>query len=197
LTPSTSVSPLAPTPTTSTPSADRARDDVGEVVLAGGVVVAQGGEPALERARRCRHHAGVDLADRALLGRRVLLLDDGDDRIARRFRRGPDDATVAARLGELDGEESQPRPCRGGDQLLQRVGLDQGHVAVEDERRSGVVEERRGLLQRMAGAELRLLAHEGEARRLGDLFDLLGAVAGDDDGAGCPQADSGAENMLQ
>ena len=80
---------------------------------------------------------------------------------------------------------------------MQRVGLDQGHVAVEDERRSGVVEERRGLLQRMAGAELRLLAHEGEARRLRALFDLVGAVAGDDDRAGCPQADSSAENMLQ
>jgi hypothetical protein len=49
----------------------------------------------------------------------------------------------------------------------------------------------------MAGAELRLLANEGESRRLRALFDLVGAVAGNDDRAGCPQADSGAQNMLQ
>ena len=71
------------------------------------------------------------------------------------------------------------------------------HVAVEDERRAVVVEKRRRLLQRVAGAELRLLPHEGEARRVRALLDLLGTVAGDDDRAGCPQADSGAENMLQ
>ena len=41
------------------------------------------------------------------------------------------------------------------------------------------------------------LPHEGEARRLRAPFDFLGAVTGDDDRPGCPQADSGAENMLQ
>ena len=55
----------------------------------------------------------------------------------------------------------------------------------------------RRLLQRVASAELRLLANEGEARRLRALLDLLGAVAGDDDRAGCPQADGRTENMLQ
>jgi hypothetical protein len=52
----------------------------------------------------------------------------------------------------------------GAHELLHRLDLDQRHVAVEDERRAGVVEQRRRLLQGVAGAELRLLAHEGEAR---------------------------------
>src|SRR6185295_4269185 len=118
---------------------------------------------------------------RALFGRCVLLLDDGDDRIARRPARVANDAAVAARLGELDREQGQAGRAGGGDEPLQRLGLDQGHVAVEDERRRVVVEERRGLLQRVAGAELRLLANEGEARRLRTLLDLFGTVAGDDD----------------
>ena len=175
----------------------RALDDVGEVVLAGGVVVAQRRQPALERARRRHHHAGVDLADLAHVGGRVLVLDDRDDRVGGGLRRRADDAAVAARLGELDGEQGQALRAGGGDQALQGLGLDQRHVAVEDDRRAVVVEEGRCLLQRVAGAELRLLAHEGQARRLHALFDLVGAMTGDDDRAGCPQAGSGAENMLQ
>ena len=45
---------------------DREADDVGEVVLAGGVVVLQRRQPALQRRGRRRHHAGVDLGDVAL-----------------------------------------------------------------------------------------------------------------------------------
>ena len=80
---------------------------------------------------------------------------------------------------------------------MQRLGLDQRHVAVQHQRRAVVIEQRRCLLQRVAGAELRLLSHEGQARRLGAALDGVGAVAGDDDRAGCPQAGSRAENMLQ
>jgi hypothetical protein len=49
----------------------------------------------------------------------------------------------------------------------------------------------------VAGAELRLLAHEHEPRRACAPLDLVGAVAGDDHRAGCPEVGNGAENMLQ
>src|SRR5690606_25089163 len=53
------------------------REDVGEVVLALGVVVAQGRQPAAQVGGRGGDHAGVDQAHGALGGIGVLLLDDG------------------------------------------------------------------------------------------------------------------------
>ena len=50
--------------------------DVGEVVLALHVVVAQRHDPAREHGRGCGHDAGVDLADGALRHARVLVFDD-------------------------------------------------------------------------------------------------------------------------
>ena len=109
-----------------------------------------------------------------------------------------DDATVAARIGELDGEEREPLAApRQRRDAASVFALDQRHVAAQHERRAVVVEERRGLLQRMAGAELRLLANEREPRCVRALLDLVGTVAGDDDGARRPQPGNGAENMLQ
>src|SRR6185369_12834466 len=56
--------------------ADGDADDVGEVVLAGGVVVGERRQPALQVPRRRRHRAGVDLAKRTHVGAGVLLFDD-------------------------------------------------------------------------------------------------------------------------
>ena len=55
---------------------DRHGDHVGQVVLALRVVRLQRGDPAGERLGRRGHHAGIDLVDAQLLGRRVALLDD-------------------------------------------------------------------------------------------------------------------------
>ena len=176
---------------------DRQADDVGEVVLAGGVVVAQLGEPALERARRRGHHAGVDLADRTLGLARVLLLDDADDAVDREVAAAAHDPAVSARLGQLDRQQRELRRRRGVDEALQRLGLDQRHIAVEDQRHAVVVKQRRGLLQRVSGAELRLLAHEGQAGRTDARLDLIRAVTGDDDDPLRPQSGSGRENVLQ
>jgi hypothetical protein len=49
----------------------------------------------------------------------------------------------------------------------------------------------------VAGAELGHLAHELQVRCADCRFDLLGAVAGDDHAAVCPQAGGGLQNMLQ
>jgi hypothetical protein len=82
---------------------DRQRDDVGQVVLALGVVVLQLAQPVGQAGRRDGHDAGIDLADRLLLGRRVLLLDDADH-VAGRIAH---DAAVAGRLVQIDGEHRQ------------------------------------------------------------------------------------------
>ena len=108
-----------------------------------------------------------------------------------------DDAPVALRVGDDDGEERELVATRRRDEPLQGFDLDQRDVAVEDERRARVVEQRRRLLQGVAGAELRLLAHERETGRRGRLLHLGGAVAGHDDRPRRPQAGGGVENMLQ
>ena len=79
----------------------------------------------------------------------------------------------------------------------QRVGFDQRHVAVEDQRGAFVVQLRHGLLHRVAGAQLRLLAHEGEAGAGEGGLDLRGAVAGDRHGAIGLQRRGGVDDMLK
>jgi hypothetical protein len=49
----------------------------------------------------------------------------------------------------------------------------------------------------MAGAELRHLAHEPQARRGDGRLDLLGAMARDGDDPIRPQRGGGLQNMLQ
>ena len=59
-------------------AARRARDDVGQVVLALRVAGAEPERRLAEEIGRPAVDAGVDLGDRTLVGRRVLLLDDAD-----------------------------------------------------------------------------------------------------------------------
>jgi hypothetical protein len=120
------------------------------------------------------HHAGVDLADLALRGRRVLVLDD-----AQHPRRPPhrDDAAVAGGVGQLDGQQRQALPGAVVDQVARRGPLHQRHVAIEDQGGALVVQLRQRLLHRVAGAELRHLAREGEMRRGDGAFDFLRALA--------------------
>ena len=95
----------------------RERDDVGEVVLAARVAVVDRLEPAREMLRRRRHHAGVDLADRALLRRRVLVLDD-------RLHRAlgvADDAPVTGRVVELDRQQRKRALPRMPDDRCERL----------------------------------------------------------------------------
>ena len=81
---------------------------------------------------------------------------------------------------------------------LQGLDLDQRHVAVEDQRGAGVVEQRRRLLQGVAGAELRLLADEREPGRARVACSTSAApwpvttIVRDR-----PQAGGGVQNMLQ
>jgi hypothetical protein len=83
--------------------ADRQPDDVGQVVLALRVVVAQRRQPAPERRGRRGDEAGVDLADGAFLVRGVALLDDAQD-VAVVVAH---DAAVAARIVQVLGQHAE------------------------------------------------------------------------------------------
>jgi hypothetical protein len=137
------------------PVAHRQRDHVGQVVLLLRVVVRQPAEPVLQPRGRGHQDAGVDLAQRAFGGVRVLLLDDPANRAARVAH----DAPIAGRVGEFDRQQADPRP-RAVDQSREGFGPHQRHVAVQNQRRPVVLEQRRRLLHRMSGTELRLLQNQ-------------------------------------
>ena len=90
----------------------RQRDDVGQVVLALRIVVAQRRRPSAAAARSgAASDAGVDLVDRPLARRRVLLLDDRAHGARRhRARRGPvRRGRRRARSGARDGRRPRAR----------------------------------------------------------------------------------------
>ena len=118
------------------------REDVADVVLALGVVVGDRAERVGERSRLEGVGAGVDLADRELLGGRVgglLRLDDALD-VAVAVA---DDAPVAAGVVELGGHHGrrgagglvgleQARDHLGGDERVVAGEHDDGPVAADD-----------------------------------------------------------------
>jgi hypothetical protein len=167
-------------------------DDVGQVVLALHVVVLQRRDPALQRCGGRGHHAGVDLANGALRRTRVLLLDDGAHGLALAH-----DAAVATGVVEHQGQQREALPATGLYQRTRRVGAHQRHVAVEDQCRALVVEQRQGLPHGVAGAELRFLAHAQRTRCGGHRLDLIGAIARDHQRAVRVQLSAGGQDMLQ
>ncbi len=133
---------------------DRQRDDVGQVVLALGVVVLErSDEAAQERRRRCQR-AGIDLGDRALLGRRVALLDDGTHRSVG----GAEDAAQARWVGRARRQHHEL--ARRRDFGKRRVGRrrDQRAVAVRDERDSVLGQRGKRKAHGVAGPALRSFA---------------------------------------
>jgi hypothetical protein len=155
-------------------------DEIGEVVLALRVVRRERIERLEERRRRKRVDAAVDLADRALLARRVALFDNAHDlsgSIA-------DDASVAVRIVELDGEHGRRGASRVVrlEQPLQRGRLKQRNVRVEEQHRARLAREHRARLnQRVARAKLRRLNDELKMWTAGERGpDCLRAVPDDD-----------------
>ncbi len=133
--------------------AARQRDHVGQVVLAACVAVVDRLEPAGEARGRGGHHARVDLADRALLGCRVLVLDDGRHRAIRAAH----DAAVSGRVVELDREQRQRALTRMSDHRLERLGARQRVGAEQHERDAIGCEVRQRLRERVSGALRRIL----------------------------------------
>ncbi len=108
----------------------------------------QGGE---QRAGVEQVQARVDLADRHLrLGGVAghLRLDHAVHAAAG----VPHHAAVAARVGELHRRDRRPRVAVTGDQRLDRLGGEQRHVAVDDERRCARIDQAGGGHDGAAGA---------------------------------------------
>src|SRR6266850_1301469 len=149
----------------------RQRDEIGEVVLLLRIAIVDLAEPAAEPLAVQGHEAGVDLADRALGARRVLLLDDALHRAARVAH----DAPVAPGIVYFRGHDRQAVACRL-DQALQAVRAHQRHVTVQDQHVAAAVHVRHRLLHRVSGAELLGLQHPLDRRLRERGAHLLGAV---------------------
>ncbi len=131
---------------------------IGEVVLALGVVGRELPEMVEQGIRLENVDAGVDLVDAQLLGGGVLRLDDAQNNASIIA----DDAAIHRRLVQLHGQECR-RVVRSLvllDQPLQCLGPGQRNVAGENEHPAGAIHIGRGLLHRMAGTELLFLKGE-------------------------------------
>ena len=107
-------------------SFDRQCDDVGQVILTLRIVVLQAAQPVGEMRRRHGHDTGIDLANGLLLRTGILLFDDALHLAGRVTH----DATVARRIGQVDGKNGKAVPgCL--QQALQGCRRGQRHVAVE------------------------------------------------------------------
>ncbi len=135
--------------------ADGLCNHVGQVVLALRIAVGKRRQPLLQPRRRRHQDARVHFVDRAFGGCRVALLDDAHDLAAGIT----DDAAVARRFGQ---PYRQQRDAGAGrrHQLPQRRRRRERHVAVEHQRRAGIVQMRDCLQHRVAGTQLCWLGHK-------------------------------------
>ena len=156
-------------------------DHVGEVELALSVVGRQPRETVAQGGHVERVDAGVDLADRLLGRRRVLLLDD---RVHGAVGTA-DDAAVAGRLVELRGQHGHGVALLGVvvDERAQGLGGEQRDVAVGHDDGAGQVGQLgERALHGVTGAALLVLHRRthlgGDLAEVGD--HLVAAVADDD-----------------
>ena len=129
------------------PVADRQRDAVGEVVLAGRIVVADARQPVLQRRRRGGQHAGIHLVDGALLRVGILLLDDRRELVLFVAQHPP----VTAGVIQADAQQTQ---AGGVDQGLQSLRANERYVSVEHQHARVRRHLGHGLLHGVAGAQL-------------------------------------------
>ena len=182
------------------PVADEDAERVGDVELALRVVRRQPFERRPELRRVEDVDAGVDLAERELLGRGVARLDDPREPAVR----VPHDPAVCRGVGRLEGEDG--RGGSGGamrlDERGDRLRPQRGHVAVEDEDVAVEVAERLARAADGVAGAARLLLHgdvdavvELARRRRGDDDDPLHArpARGLDDPVDHPPAEQRME----
>ena len=178
-------------------------DDVGEVVLALGVVGRQVAQRRAEEVAAEGVDARADLADLPLLAAGVALLDDAQHPVVGTA----DDPAVAGRVVQHRRQHGDGVVVGdvGGDELVERLGPQQRRVAGEHDDRRLVVEVvardgRHPARRRVAGAALLELLDERDVRprrgELGDLRgDLLGVMADDDRGRRRPQPLQGLDDV--
>ena len=134
------------------PIGHRLGHDIGQVILALGIVVLQRRQPFLQVPGGGDNDAAVNFADGPLVGAGVFFFDDAAD-----LAMLAHDAAQAERIGLLDGQDGQLVGAGGGHQALQRGRAGQRHVAVQDQGGGAVIELGHGLHDGVAGAELGFL----------------------------------------
>src|SRR5579862_7825716 len=154
----------------------RHRDDVGQVVLALGIVRLEPRDPAAEELRGCGQHARVAFADGALRGSRVFLLDD----LLYEAAPAAHDATVAVGALGSHGQQRHLALAGEGEEPLESLAGDQRHVSIEHEHDVAAGNLRHHLQQRVPRAETLGLQRPGELLRGEYLTHALAAVAIDD-----------------
>ena len=129
--------------------------DVGQVVFAGGIGIADLRDKVEQQCCIGADHAGIAEGYRAHLVRGILVFDDPFQCLAIR-----DQATVAARIGGMKAQHHDRVARAGIEHRLQGFGADEGGVAVEDDRIALCARQQGGGLgDGMAGAELLCLDH--------------------------------------
>ena len=155
-------------------------DDVGQIIFAGRIVVADLAEPAEQVGGAHRHHPRIAQAHRALLLGRVLIFDHLGDAVAV----AQDDAAVFQRVGRLRREHHDAGAAiavQPVDHPAKRLGLHERRVAIKNEDRPVVIGERAlGLLDGVAGALLFGLDRNGHVAPGDRFFDLVASLADHD-----------------
>ena len=167
--------------------------DVGQVVLLLGVVVVQARQPGLEQAGGHGHDAAVNFVNRALGLAGIFVLHNGPH-LALGIAH---DAAITrgVRHGQRQQCQALARTLR--DQGLQGLWPGQGHIARQDHGDAVIRQHRHRLLHRMAGAQLRHLAHKLQARLpRQSRLDRLCAMPRDGHNAAGRQTLRGVNDML-
>ena len=149
-------------------------DDVGQVVLALGVVVRQAAHPVGQARGWQRQNTGVAFLDGFLCIVGVLVLNDGSH-LALLVTH---DTTIAGRVFERDRKQAQLLITGFGQQTLQGLHFDQRHIAVQHQH--GIGGQRwQSLGNSMAGTQLFILHDEIQVVSGQALANQLGAMAND------------------
>ncbi len=170
-------------------------DDVGQVVLAGRIVVLYLGDQGKEGTRLGADDSGVAEGDRAFIGGRVLELADGEKVVPL-----GQEAAVAAGVARVEAEDDDSVFRAGVQHRAEGFLADQRRVGVKDDRLARCVGKKGGSLgDGVGGAELRVLDdglyHLGI--RSGRGRDSLAPVAGDCDDAGGFQPVRGGKRVME
>jgi hypothetical protein len=120
-----------------------------------GISVRELGEPCRKPFARQQHDAGIDFAGAALSRSSVPFLDDTRDCTGGIAY----DTTVAVWIIQLSSQYSET-PGLAFDERCQRLRAEQRHIAEQNQRIQSQIDVGQRLLQRMPGAELRLLLDE-------------------------------------
>ncbi len=139
------------------------RDHVGQVILTLGIIPTHPAQRLEDEGRLEGVDAGIDLANRALLRRRVLFFDNAQDR----FAISPNDASVTVGIGHLGGKDRDRRLLGPvvGKQAIEGFPPQQRNVAAQQQQSPAEAQQLGfGAKQGMAGSQLIFL--QGEANRL-------------------------------